>query len=294
MTPASIENRTLLLQNIPDFLKLKLVKVREQRYGELYEPDSEGSLLLEDALEEILESFQDGNQTLSHIRYVWMALILASVVEPTVEYYQPDNSIPKQTIAKMVSWLFKTIWKMPDPKWASTEISIPEEIDVMLETFNLSHSEKKIASFQTLTEALDVYSNAIKTLDYHQSLAALLDILEDCLEGYAVFPGAEGRRELFDWWLLDVVPACWDLLPPSSIYVVGNLSTPENIVPIPMNLLKDIMIEKLHLMTEKLQSQIMKTWDSFDNNISNDYFDNIDINRFTEKDITNTYQDIAA
>jgi hypothetical protein len=49
------------------------------------------------------------------------------------------------------------------------------------------------------------------------------------LEGYAIFPGSYGRRELFDWWLLDVVPASWYLLPPNSIYSIDKLENGKNI-----------------------------------------------------------------
>ncbi|MEG3436466.1 hypothetical protein V0288_04985 [Pannus brasiliensis CCIBt3594] len=73
-----------------------------------------------------------------------------------------------------------------------------------------------------MSEALDVYQNAIKTIEPDRSLEALLEILEDCLEGYAIFPGSRGRRELFNWWLLDVVPASWYLRPPRSFYSVTD------------------------------------------------------------------------
>jgi hypothetical protein len=93
-----------------------------------------------------------------------------------------------------------------------------------MDAFCLFTETNKIPTFQVLYEALDVYRNAIKALDPNQSLEALLDILDDCLEGYAIFPGSYGRRELFDWWLLDVVPASWYLLAPSSIYSINELA----------------------------------------------------------------------
>jgi hypothetical protein len=77
-------------------------------------------------------------------------------------------------------------------------------------------------------------------LDYNQSLESLLDILENCLEGYAIFPGSHGRRELFDWWLLEVVPASWYLMPPSSIYSLDKLGTEKNKGFCQMNKLKEI------------------------------------------------------
>ena len=70
-------------------------------------------------------------------------------------------------------------------------------------------TDKNIDCFPTINECLDVFSQAIRVLNYNQSKEALLEILEHCLEGYAIFPGSSGRRELFDWWLLEVVPASW-------------------------------------------------------------------------------------
>jgi hypothetical protein len=81
-------------------------------------------------------------------------------------------------------------------------------------------TEKEIGSWQILSEAFNVYRNTLETLDYSKSVDSLVDSLEDCLEGYAIFPGSQGRRELFEWWLLDVVPASWFLCPPQSLYPI--------------------------------------------------------------------------
>ncbi|MGL5034932.1 MAG: hypothetical protein ACRC6M_14145, partial [Microcystaceae cyanobacterium] len=51
----------------------------------------------------------------------------------------------------------------------------------------------------------------------------LLEILSDCFEGYAIFPGSENRRDLFNWWLLDVVPAVWKLETPQMLYTINGL-----------------------------------------------------------------------
>jgi hypothetical protein len=36
-------------------------------------------------------------------------------------------------------------------------------------------------------------------------------MVDDCLQGYAIVPGSEGRRSVFNWWLHVVVPAAWAL-----------------------------------------------------------------------------------
>ncbi|MEG4501882.1 hypothetical protein QUB05_32485 [Microcoleus sp. F10-C6] len=235
------EKRLSLLRQLPESIQGTLSRVWQQHYEELYEPEAEDAASLQDALDEILEVFQSNNQTLTHIRYVWMALILASVVEPTVQYYQPLNLLPQKTISKIELWLLENTEKMLDSKKKFSKALIEEEFNALVDGIKIDYiKDKKVANFQIIFEALDVYMSAIKTLDYNQSLESLLDILENCLEGYAIFPGSHGRRELFDWWLLEVVPASWYLRPPSSIYSLEKLGTEKNNSFCQMNKLEEI------------------------------------------------------
>jgi hypothetical protein len=204
-------------------------EVLQHRYAELYEPEATGEIELQEDLEKILGLLEKSeNPVITHLRYVWMALILALTVKPTIDYYFPDRSIAKKTIVQLAMWFVEVIKRFPDLKDRVNEsIEIPE-IEIVPERIVGSLSEtQKVASFQILYEALDVYQNAVKTLDRDKSREALLEILENCLEGYAIFPGASRRRELFNWWLLDVVPASLELRPPESIYQVENLSSGE-------------------------------------------------------------------
>ncbi len=211
------ENRRFLLRCIPNSLQKALALALSQHYDELYESEANGDVILEDTLEEILGSFRESYQLLGQLRYVWMALTLAMIVEPTVKYYQPDNHIPEKTITYLTDWLLKTLIQVCNPNQQLYNVFDSIDNTISKDFQNLISTEE-LSSFQVLSEALDVYTNAIETLKPNQSLPAILNILDDCLEGYAIFPGAYGRRELFDWWLLDVVPSCWYLLPPSSAY----------------------------------------------------------------------------
>lgn len=250
---SSIDKKSSLLYNVPNSLKGTLSRVWQQHYEELYEPEAEGTTSLQDALDDILSSFQSNNPTLSHLRYVWMALILASVVEPTVKYYQPHNFIPEETINRVAIWLIETLAELFDYKMQFAKAAREEEINTVMDTFRLFTESKEIASFQVLSEDLDVYSSAIKALDSTQSLDALLDILDDCLEGYAIFPGSYGRRELFDWWLLDVVPASWYLVAPSSIYSINKLAHEKYIT--------SRLIDKLEKISEAMWSVILAVYE---------------------------------
>jgi hypothetical protein len=212
----SIEKNLFLISKLPNSLKGKLIKAFQQHYEELYEP--EATAYLQDAIDDILTAFRTNDPKLTHIRYVWMALIFAIVVEPTVKYYQPDNSVPKATINRVAIWLIETLAELLDSKVKFNEASREIEANAIVNHLLTI----KDTNFQVLFEALNVYKSVVKSLDANQSLEALLDILDDSLEGYAIFPGSHGRRELFDWWLLEVVPASWYLFPPSSIYCVNK------------------------------------------------------------------------
>lgn len=234
----SANKNLALLDNIPDYLRVKLAEVGRKTYAELYEPITDQETSLQEALEEILALFSDGNQTVGHIRHVWMALILAVVVKPTIEHYQPNNFTLDETIEEMALWLLETIKAVISSKTPSVKLSTFKKPYIQ-PCISGAFSEK-LAGFQILYEALDVYVNAIKTLNEDQSLEALIDILDDCLEGYAIFPGSDGRRDLLNWWLLDVVPSVWYLLPPSSMYELQGLPNSNKIVLNQMKTLKEI------------------------------------------------------
>jgi hypothetical protein len=212
------DNLEDLLGYIPQPLQSAIASAVENRYEELYESDSDGSVLLEDTLNEILQSFQDKHPAIGQLRYVWMALTFAIVVEPTVRYYQPDNTFPKETIDRLTNWLLITVAKNSGFKLQSNGGNKNLESTISPEDRS-GASPQNIPNLQIILEALDVYDNAIKTIEPSQDYReALLNILDDCLEGYAIFPGSAGRRELLNWWLLEVVPSSWWLRPPKSLY----------------------------------------------------------------------------
>ncbi|WP_066375239.1 hypothetical protein [Anabaena sp. CA = ATCC 33047] len=260
---SSRNRKSFLLGNLPNSLTGTLIRVWQQHYEELYEPEAKATSSLQDALEDVLNSFQSNNPRLTHLRYVWMVLILAVVVEPTVKYYQPDNSIPETTINRVAVWLIETVAELLDNKVPFSQPATEPEANAIVNHLQSFTTSKKNASFQILSEAFDVYSSAIKALDSHQSLEALLDILDDCLEGYAIFPGSDGRRELFDWWILDVVPASWYLFPPSSIYSVSNLAHEKYIT--------FCQIDKLNKISFAIWSMIVGSYEDKNKNNSSSF-----------------------
>lgn len=222
-----------------------------QHYEELYEKESDGSILLEKALFDILNSFKSDNSLLTQLRYVWMALILVLLVEPTIKYYQPNNSIPERTIKRLMFWLLLNIAEVSKSKNKSNRYS-KTDVDYFLSIDKTNFFvDREIPSLQILSEALDVYISAIKLLEPDYSLQTLLDILDNCLEGYAIIPGSGGRRQLFDWWLQDIVPSVWYLRPPTSVGLLNELTGNDyNFVFSRLNDISDLMRNYLVLQAE--------------------------------------------
>jgi hypothetical protein len=64
-------------------------------------------------------------------------------------------------------------------------------------------------SSQAIDEAIDVFRNLQRVTVPDRAREALLEILDNCFEGYAIFPGSAGKRDLFNWWVVEVIPAAW-------------------------------------------------------------------------------------
>lgn len=243
------------IEMLPEPLKVLLNKIKQRHYEELYELEADSTTSLQDDLNEILQAFHSSDQTLSHLRYVWMTLILLLLVEPTLEYYQPRDSSHKDIILEISLWLIANERRVLTNSQINTVNFDESELlkKDILGTDGFSHdTNKNPVSLQVLYEAQDVFKNGIRVLDYDQSVEAIQEILDDCLEGYAIFPGSYGRRELFEWWLLEVVPASWFLQTPKSLYVVEYLPNKEEI-----NLHQTRVLEKI---VNIIASEIGSIW----------------------------------
>jgi uncharacterized protein (DUF433 family) len=242
-------NMTSHLQHyIPEHLQVLFNKIELEHYEELYETEADGTASLQHTLNEVLEAFHSSDRTVNHLRYLWMTLILTIAVQPTLEYYQPSNSLPENTINLLTISLRNNInGRMNIPKTV-----IENLINILFKESNF-YSQKEVASSQIISEATDVFYQGIRVINYEQAVKGILEILYDCLEGYAIFPGSYGRRYLFDWWLLDVVPASWNLIPPENFYVVETLQNKEEIQFRQNSLIEKISNELSFSLIEELQ-----------------------------------------
>ncbi len=239
---------------IPNHLRDLLHEIWQHHYEELYDEDADGTITLEDAIEDVLDALWSEDDGLGHSRYVFMALILALAVSPTVEAYLPDDKRPIIILILIANWLSQVMKSSIWDNYAITSIhtlqapiKLLEEAKITdnkelyftlkcLEELSLAESKKSSISninnqlfpqvsvgTQAIDEALDVFRNALRVLERSQAREALLEILDDCFEGYAIFPGSQGKRDLFNWWLLEVLPATWCLEFPDVLYTMNGL-----------------------------------------------------------------------
>ena len=190
------------LFEIPSYLRNLLQELWQKHYEELYEKEADGTTSLENAFEKILDTLWSSSDKTCHRRYVWMAYALALAAKPTVEAYLPNDLRSEQVIERTATWLLDVAVS-----------SVPE--------INNLFPQMSVGS-QAIDEAIDVFRNLLQVTVPELAREALLEILDDCFEGHAIFPGSAGKRDLFNWWLVEVVPAAWCLRLPNLIYTVNN------------------------------------------------------------------------
>lgn len=208
---------------IPEQLRDLIYSVWQYRYQELYEDPANSPISLEQSCENILDHLIRYNSNLSYLYLMWMGLILGSSVQPTLTAYLPNDFRSELILYLASSHFIRT--KKRIKYYNYKNFNFKEKIKSHL---NINQLHKQLfpqlsEGTQALDEALDVFQNLLKLIDPYQAKTAILEILEDCLEGYAIFPGSQHRRDLFNWWLLDVVPATWCFKYPKKIYTIKGL-----------------------------------------------------------------------
>lgn len=183
-----------------------------QRYVELYEEEATGSI--EEAIGAVLDALWPPGDENGHRRWVAMARACALASEPTVGALEANNPEPRWALERAARF---PAHGFPNPATAAI-VHFPEE---------------EIRGHQGLNEALGVFRNLVRALDPELARHALTEMLLDCLAGHAVFPGSDGRRDLFNWWLMEVVPAAWESRVPARTYSMKWPWPPPMNAPVP-------------------------------------------------------------
>jgi hypothetical protein len=170
---------------------LRLVKAieasRAGRYPELYEAaDTREARELDEAVSDVITALGDpraDDRAWRRLGFVGRA-VLVEVVPTIAAHWPPGLAAASAVRAALDAWL--------------SSASAPVVVKSL---------PKAPLAPQALGEAMGVVANAARLMDRAQAQIALSEILDLIFQGYALFPGSEDRRALFDWWLEHVVPA---------------------------------------------------------------------------------------
>lgn len=245
----NISTTKITRKNLPLLLYSRINSVSQKAYPELYEQSKNSDYSLEAAENDILSAFQIIDD-LFPLRYLWMTLILVGSTQQAFQYYQPHSKLLDEVI-RYLGEHFETIGKTMYSSFDSVSYLDQSTLIVKPELSRMQLA-KKTASLQIINDIENVYRNALQVPQSSDPCPILLDILDDCLEGYAIFPGAQGRRQLFDWWIYDVVPACYDFSLPST-HKLTEILGDESLVP-DFSRLESIAasIQKVHSSSSQL------------------------------------------
>lgn len=72
--------------------------------------------------------------------------------------------------------------------------------------------------YQAADEAYNIFYALLKTLNKESAYEELIDILYEAITGDAISHEAAAKRDLFNWWIIDVVPSSYCMMLPSSLY----------------------------------------------------------------------------
>lgn len=184
---------------LPDSVKTTLWKIWGKKYRDLYQKDGGN---LDEALEELFNLLSPQIDLMGHLRCVYLGWALALAARPMILAYLPNDTRTDIVLNLVEQW-----------------VTTPELINV--DKYQNLFSELEHTGYQqALGEALLVYRDLLKMLppntDYR---SAILDILDTCLTGYAIFPPPpDGTRDLFNWLLVEVIPAAYCCMLPQKIY----------------------------------------------------------------------------
>lgn len=141
-----------------------------------------------------------------HRRYVWMAYALGFAIGPTINREPVHKQQASLVLMEISRWL----------RGKTATLDFPEQPKEQELTASV------IAGVLAINEAQSVLQNLQKITDPVEARIALVQILDNCFEGYAVLRDDYKRRDFFQWWLVEVVPAAWCMRLPKVIYQAGE------------------------------------------------------------------------
>lgn len=164
------------------------------------EPRAQSALPIEEACRRVVDLLVDPHDVArTRRRFVALALTMALATQSWMRRYTPSDERGRSLTDAAERWL---------------ETGEPYAGPVGEDLYPLEATRH-----QHLDESREVHrclSHMLATEDEGRDL--LLEILDLTLDGYAVFPGYQARRDLFNWWLSEAVPAAYLARVPDRIY----------------------------------------------------------------------------
>jgi len=203
-----VEKHSLILSaEIPDSLRLVIERIQGYSYAELYEEKDIQGISLEKSLITVFDAIEKEKNSLDiSYCYFFMAIVMGIAVQPTIKTYLPRETITGNIFQYLFqNWIYPNNYSQPN-------------LNVSFRDY-----QNYLGQYQALDEAVDVFENMLQPLESVKTRETILNILDDCFQGYAIFPGSQGRRELFDWWLLDVVPSVFCGRLPKNIHTLKGV-----------------------------------------------------------------------
>lgn len=180
-------------------IKARLLAIGERRYLDIDDgPDRPHRI--RDAFTEVIELLRAAEDPArTHRTYVRLALIMALGTRFSISLYEAGNGrIPK--VREDVD------------RWLRDGTPLPEPVGLDLLPVPMTAE-------QVRDDAVEVHRTLSEMPGSPQRAAEMLwDILDLTLDGFAVFPGSQGKRDLFHWWLGQAIPAAMMDRLPDHIY----------------------------------------------------------------------------
>lgn len=217
------------IRGLDEDLQVLISSIKSERYYDLYEGEPCNRVHLDKVVTQVVNLLGSKCPKSIYLHYLWMVLIMAYAAEPTLKCYYPNITITYRIIQLVEEALLLLSEEKDTNVLEDKCTSLLSE--VKWDGGHLTHLECpyiKGMNLQMLDETLDVFYNALLSIRDEESCRnTLLEILDDCFEGYAINPGSKAgvnvHRELFDWWLDEVIPVTWYLLPPKFLYTINGL-----------------------------------------------------------------------
>ncbi len=179
-----------------------LKKLWDNNYEEL---DENGIYSVKEAIVSVIDKIMSDRNLADHQILVYMVKIFSHSVKCNILNYDKNDNRVTNIIEAVNRWLQT------------------RQYDDNLT--NYYYKEVGLTGSQAMDEAMMVLNAAIDSLTVYNCKQSLVKIIDLCINGYAVGPISHPDlpRDLFNWWLIDIIPSSIAMKAPDMIF---SLETP--------------------------------------------------------------------